>query len=202
MSLKTILLLDLDGVSFGKLRASYAEAPIFPGTYATSPTYSSGTAYGSLASLAVPNTLANPQLTGGMRVETEFGLEMRFLDNRLGFDFTYFDREDSKLPVAVTAAGGTGYTGLSVNSKITSSTGVEVMISGTPILTDDLRLTLSTLVLKEIYLMDGYHGQVWTFKKLLVKNGVCYMEEKEQRMKMVTGYTTQVVTTDTKTTNC
>ncbi len=136
-------LLDLDGVSFGKLRASYAEAPIFPGTYATSPTYSSGTAYGSLASLAVPNTLANPQLTGGMRVETEFGLEMRFLDNRLGFDFTYFDREDSKLPVAVTAAGGTGYTGLSVNSKITSSTGVEVMVSGTPILTDDLRWDVS-----------------------------------------------------------
>jgi TonB-linked SusC/RagA family outer membrane protein len=136
-------LLDLDGVNFGKLRASYAEAPIFPGTYATSPTYSSGTAYGSLASLAVPNTLANPQLTGGMRVETEFGLEMRFLDNRLGFDFTYFDREDSKLPVAVTAAGGTGYTGLSVNSKITSSTGVEVMVSGTPILTDDLRWDVS-----------------------------------------------------------
>jgi hypothetical protein len=132
-------LLDLDGVSFGKLRASYAEAPIFPGTYATSPTYSSGTAYGSLASLAVPNTLANPQLTGGMRIETEFGLEMRFLDNRLGFDFTYFDREDSQLPVAVTAAGGTGYTGLSVNSKITSSTGVEVQLSGTPILTEDVR---------------------------------------------------------------
>jgi TonB-linked SusC/RagA family outer membrane protein len=136
-------LIDLDGVSFGKLRASYAEAPIFPGTYATSPTYSSGTAYGSLASLAVPNTLANPQLTGGMRVETEFGLEMKFLDNRLGFDFTYFDREDSGLPVAVTAAGGTGYTGLSVNSKITSSTGVEVMVSGTPILTDDLRWDVS-----------------------------------------------------------
>jgi TonB-linked SusC/RagA family outer membrane protein len=136
-------LLDLDGVSFGKLRASYAEAPIFPGTYATSPTYSSGTAYGSLASLAVPNTLANPQLTGGMRIETELGLEMRFLDNRLGFDFTYFDREDSGLPVAVTAAGGTGYTGLSLNSKITSSTGVEVMISGTPILTDDLRWDVS-----------------------------------------------------------
>ena len=136
-------LLDLDGVSFGKLRASYAEAPIFPGTYATSPTYGSGTAYGSLASLAVPNTLANPQLTGGIRVETEFGLEMKFLDNRLGFDFTYFDREDSGLPVAVTAAGGTGYSGLSVNSKITSSTGVEVMVSGTPILTDDLRWDVS-----------------------------------------------------------
>ena len=132
-------LVNLEGVSFGKLRASYAEAPIFPGTYATSPTFGSGTAYGSLASLAVPNTLANPMLTGGIRQETEFGLEMKFLNNRLGFDVTYFDREDSGLPVAVSAAGSTGYTGLSVNSKITTSTGVEVMISGTPIQTEDLR---------------------------------------------------------------
>ena len=67
-------LVNLDGVTFGKLRASYAEAPIFPGTYATSPTFGSGTAYGSLASLAVPNTLANPQLNGGIRKETEYGI--------------------------------------------------------------------------------------------------------------------------------
>ena len=70
-------LIDVDGISFGKIRVSYAEAPIFPGTYATSPTFGSGTAYGSLASLAVPNTLANPQLTGGIRNETEFGIDMR-----------------------------------------------------------------------------------------------------------------------------
>ena len=120
-----------------------AEAPIFPGTYQTSPTYSSGTAYGSLASLNVPNTLANPQLTGGMRTELEYGLELKFLSNRLGLDFTYFDREDSNLPVAITAAGSTGYTGLNVNSKITSSKGVEVMLSGTPIQTADLRWDVS-----------------------------------------------------------
>ena len=136
-------LVNLDGVTFGKLRASYAEAPIFPGTYATSPTFGSGTAYGSLASLAVPNTLANPQLNGGIRQETEYGIEMKFLDNRLGFDLTYFDREDSGLPVAVSAAGSTGYTGLSVNSKITSSTGFEVMLSGTPIQTEDVRWDVS-----------------------------------------------------------
>ena len=136
-------LVNLDGVTFGKLRASYAEAPIFPGTYATSPTFGSGTAYGSLASLAVPNTLANPQLTGGIRKETEYGIEMKFLNNRLGFDLTYFDREDSGLPVAVSAAGSTGYTGLSVNSKITSSTGLEVMLSGTPIQTEDVRWDVS-----------------------------------------------------------
>ena len=137
------LLPQNDVISFGKLRAGYSEAPIFPGTYQTSPTYSSGTAYGSLASLAVPNTLANPNLTGGMRTELEYGIELKFLKNRLGVDMTYFDREDSNLPVSISAAGSTGYSGLSVNSKITSSAGVEVMLSGTPILTDDLRWDVS-----------------------------------------------------------
>mgnify|MGYP003320679865 CR=1 FL=1 len=136
-------LIDADWLTFGKIRGGYSEAPIFPGTYQTSPTYSSGTAYGSLASLNVPNTLANPQLTGGMRTELEYGLELKFLSNRLGLDFTYFDREDSNLPVAITAAGSTGYTGLNVNSKITSSKGVEVMLSGTPIQTADLRWDVS-----------------------------------------------------------
>jgi hypothetical protein len=136
-------LVNQDWLTFGKLRVNYAEAPIFPGTYQTSPTYSSGTAYGSLASLNVPNTLANPQLTGGIRQEMEYGIELKFLSNRLGLDFTYFDREDSNLPVAITAAGSTGYTGLAVNSKITSSKGVEVMLSGTPIQTADLRWDVS-----------------------------------------------------------
>ena len=136
-------LIDADWLTFGKIRGGYSEAPIFPGTYQTSPTYSSGTAYGSLASLNVPNTLANPQLTGGIRQEMEYGIELKFLSNRLGLDFTYFDREDSNLPVAITAAGSTGYTGLNVNSKITSSKGVEVMLSGTPIQTADLRWDVS-----------------------------------------------------------
>jgi len=136
-------LINVDAITFGKLRAGYSEAPIFPGTYQTSPTYGSGTSYGSLASLAVPNTLANPLLTGGMRTELEYGIEMKFLNNRLGLDFTYFDREDSNLPVAISAAGSTGYTGLNVNSKITSSAGVELMLSGTPIMTDDLRWDVS-----------------------------------------------------------
>ena len=90
------------------------------------------------------------------------------------------------------------------------------MLSGTPILTDDLRWDVSvnfaTLekivdfiypgIEKEIFLTDGYHGQVWTFKKSLVKNGVCYMEEKENKMLMETGFIYQVEVTHTTITSC
>jgi TonB-linked SusC/RagA family outer membrane protein len=139
-------LIDLPSLTFGKLRAGYAESPIFPGAYATNQTYSTGTSYGSLPSMAVPNTLANPNLTGGLRTETEYGLELEFFDNRFGIDFTYFDREDSNLPVSVTAPASSGYSRLSVNSKVTSSDGIELAISGTPILTDNFRWDLSANV--------------------------------------------------------
>jgi len=139
-------LIDLPSLTFGKLRAGYAESPIFPGAYATNQTYSTGTSYGSLPSMAVPNTLANPNLTGGLRTETEYGVELKFFDNRFGIDFTYFDREDSNLPVSVTAPASSGYSRLSVNSKVTSSDGIELAISGTPILTDNFRWDLSANV--------------------------------------------------------
>jgi len=96
--------------------------------------------------MAVPNTLANPNLTGGLRTETEYGVELKFFDNRFGIDFTYFDREDSNLPVSVTAPASSGYSRLSVNSKVTSSDGIELAISGTPILTDNFRWDLSANV--------------------------------------------------------
>ena len=136
-------LIDIPSLTFGKIRAGYAESPIFPGAYATNQTYSTGTSYGSLPSMAVPNTLANPNLTGGLRSETEYGFELKFFDNRFGIDFTYFDREDSNLPVSVTAPASSGYSRLSVNSKVTSSDGVELAISGTPVLTDNFRWDLS-----------------------------------------------------------
>ena len=70
--------------------------------------------------------------------ETEIGLETKFLNNRIGLDLTFFNREDSQLPVAIPVPGSTGYSGLSINSGVTSSKGWELAISGTPIQTDNI----------------------------------------------------------------
>jgi len=90
-------LADQDWLSFGKVKSKLCGSSYFPWNLCKQvQRMVLGTAYGSLASLNVPNTLANPNLTGGMRTELEYGVEMKFLKNRLGLDFTYFDREDSK----------------------------------------------------------------------------------------------------------
>lgn len=135
--------LKVDAISFAKVRVSAAQAPIFPNPYQTTSVYNVGNPFNGNASFSVPNTQSNPNLLGGTRNETELGLEMKFLNNRIGLDLTYFMREDSELPVAIPVASTSGYTGLSINSGITSSKGIELAISGTPIQTNDISLDLA-----------------------------------------------------------
>ena len=151
--------LNVDAISFAKLRAGVAQAPIFPTPYQTTSIYNVGNPFNGNASFSVPNTQSNPMLLGGTRNETELGLEMKFLKNRIGLDLTYFQREDSELPVAIPVSGASGFTGLSINSGKTSSNGIELAISGTPVqtkdITWDLAVNFGTLEKKVDYIYEG-----------------------------------------------
>ena len=136
-------LIDSSDITFAKLRAGYSEAPVFPGAYATSQVYNTGTAYGSNARFSVPNTQSNPNLIGGTRTEFEVGIEMNLLDNRLGFDLTYYDRSDKDQPISIPVTGSTGFSGLSINSGEASAEGLELTINATPIQTADLTWNFS-----------------------------------------------------------
>jgi len=127
-----------DVLSFGKLRASFAQAPSFPGTYAISETFSVGTPYGSDGALSVRGNFPNAFLRGGVREEMEIGTELKFLKNRIGLDLTYFEKTDSKLPVSVSLDGATGYTSTIDNQGEQFYKGFEVGLNFIPVRTDNL----------------------------------------------------------------
>ena len=136
-------LLDASWLDFGKLRAGYSESPVFPGAYATTQVYNVGTAYGNYTRFSVPNTQSNPNLLGGTRTEFEAGVELNFLNNRLGLDVTYFDRKDKDQPISIPVTGATGYTGLAINSGQSSAEGIEITLNTTPVQTADFNWDLS-----------------------------------------------------------
>ena len=136
-------IINSQDITFAKLRAGYSEAPVFPGTYATTQVYGVGTAYGSFPRFAVPNTQANPNLLGGTRSEFEVGAEFSFLDNKIGIDVTYFDRKLKDLPISIPVTGSTGYTGLAINSGESSAEGWEVTLNLNPVSTADFNWDLS-----------------------------------------------------------
>ncbi|WP_417872098.1 TonB-dependent receptor plug domain-containing protein, partial [Winogradskyella sp.] len=123
-------------LSFGKLRASFAEAPSFPGTYANNITYGNGTAYGSYGAQTISGTYPNPLLIGGKKSEWEIGTEMKFFGSRVGIDITYFEKTNKELPSSVTLDGSTGYTSTVSNDGQDSYKGLEYTLFANPIKTE------------------------------------------------------------------
>ncbi|RIV73902.1 SusC/RagA family TonB-linked outer membrane protein [Flagellimonas aequoris] len=119
-------------LSFGKIRAGFAQAPSFPDVYRLQSTYDIQNPYGSNVALSVPDILNNPGLIGGVREEIEIGTELSFLNNRLGLDFTYFDRTDKELPTELSLTGATGYESTYGNGSIIDTKGWEVALTATP----------------------------------------------------------------------
>ena len=67
----------------------------------------------------------------------EAGIAMNFFQNRLGFDFAYYKTNtvDQIMDVAVSSA--TGYTRKWVNAGEIQNQGVELILSGSPVVTKD-----------------------------------------------------------------
>ncbi|TDP01699.1 SusC/RagA family TonB-linked outer membrane protein [Flavobacterium sp. 245] len=122
--------------TFGKIRAGYAMAPQFPGVYLTNPIYGIGTAYGTYPTSSTQSTPSNPRLKGGNREEKEYGIDLKFFNNRLSLDVSYFDRLDNELPYRVDLDASTGIGGVFLNGGKQTYKGFEIALSGTPIKTD------------------------------------------------------------------
>ena len=138
------LLESNDVLTFGKLRASIAQAPQFPGIYDIVQTYDVGTPYSNYGSLSYPGTLVNPRLIGGVREEMEFGTELKFLNSRIGLDVTYFEKTDDQLPVSVSLDGSTGYTATRSNDGRQKYKGWEVSLNLVPVRSEDFEWNFTT----------------------------------------------------------
>jgi TonB-linked SusC/RagA family outer membrane protein len=142
-------LINLEELSFGKLRIGYAEAPDFPNINATKNVYQTGNSLNGVVPFFPSATQANASIQGGTRQEFEIGTELKFFGNRLGLDFTYFDRKDINLPIDIPLSGATGFNASTVNSGKFSSKGIEVALNGTPIKNEnfswDVGLNFATL---------------------------------------------------------
>jgi len=148
-----------DLLNFAKLRAGYSTSPFFPNAYQISSIYNVGNLYNGFGTLAVSTTQANAALEGGVRKELEIGTEMYFFNNKIQIDLTYFNRKDEGIPVGVPLDGATGYSSVTVNAGKTTSSGLELGLSGdvirTKYFTFGLALNLATLSKVVDFIYDG-----------------------------------------------
>jgi TonB-linked SusC/RagA family outer membrane protein len=141
-------------LSFGKLRASYAQIANHATPYNTQNTFvtaqiTDGWADGNsfplsgIAGFTPSNVLANPTIKPESLVSREFGLELKLLENRVNFDFTYYNNQNRDLLIEVPVTGSTGYNSQYMNAATMENKGVEIMANVVPVRTKNLNWSVS-----------------------------------------------------------
>jgi TonB-linked SusC/RagA family outer membrane protein len=128
---------DLPWLTSGKLRANYATVGNDAPWGSIKNVYDQPAPFGSTILFSVPGTQNNPGLKPEQTISKEIGLEMAFMQNRFGFDMTYYHTNtlDQILPAAVSTA--TGYNSTFVNAGNIENKGFEVSVYANPIKTPD-----------------------------------------------------------------
>jgi TonB-linked SusC/RagA family outer membrane protein len=126
--------INADWLSFGKLSANYAEVGNSAAFNQINDIYAVNTAFNG-ASSSLPNTKKNSELRPERTNSYELGLEMRFLQNRLGFDVAYYKTNpiDQILPIRTSST--TGYVFKVVNAGEIENKGVELTVDVVPVRT-------------------------------------------------------------------
>ena len=131
-------------LTYGKVRLGFAKVGNDTDPYQVLSTYTQYTNIdSSTPGYRLPNTLNNADLKPESTTSYELGLEMAFLDNRLGFDVTYYqtNTKDEILPLSV--SGTTGYIYKMINSGEIENKGIEVAVHATPVKTRDFEWNTS-----------------------------------------------------------
>ncbi len=153
--------LDKGFLSYGKLRASYAQAGNDASPFQTKAGYTvtSSNTFNGQPFAYIRSDIPLTDLKNELTRSVEFGTELRFFNNRLGIDFTYYSAStiNQILPVEISAT--TGYATRLINGGEIQNRGFEAFISGTPIkhknFSWDVTLNLSTNKSKVVELADG-----------------------------------------------
>lgn len=103
-----------------------------------------GTQIGGQSSLRAATTLGNAEIRPETMTESEYGVDVSFLDQRLALEVTYFDRTVTDLLLTAPLANSSGLTQQIINGGEISSKGWEVAAAITPISNDRLIWTSNT----------------------------------------------------------
>jgi TonB-linked SusC/RagA family outer membrane protein len=147
-------------VSFLKLRTAYGRTGSDPSPYLVLPQLGSGQVNLPLGSLTFPfngvsgfgisNTIGNPNLKPIFTDEFEFGTEIRFFRDRLGFDVTLYDKTTKGQIFTVPIAPSTGFLNLVENLGDVNNKGIELAVNLKPVEGKNFNWTIGYVFSKNI----------------------------------------------------
>jgi TonB-linked SusC/RagA family outer membrane protein len=148
---------DMGPISFGKIRAAYGWTGNDAEPYQIYPMFIPGVSdnpgYPDIDDLAFPlngvnsyeisNQLGNPALKPEITKEVEFGLDMRFFQNRFGFDVAVYNKTTEGLITTLPTDPSSGYTSQITNLGDVNNKGIEITLNLMPVKTKDFSWNIS-----------------------------------------------------------
>ncbi|CAI9675113.1 MULTISPECIES: SusC/RagA family TonB-linked outer membrane protein [Elizabethkingia] len=126
-------------LSFGKLRASYAEVGSDTDANQLLNQYYATTSFNNLPVYYYTTGASNPNLRPERSRQTELGLNMKFLKNRIGFDVAWFKNDSYDQILALPYSNATGTSTQVKNVGNLRTKGWEVSLDITPIKTENFK---------------------------------------------------------------
>ncbi|HET6556501.1 MAG TPA: SusC/RagA family TonB-linked outer membrane protein [Prolixibacteraceae bacterium] len=152
-------------LTYGKIRASYAYAGNDADPYQIDPYYNAGiiraggygqTLYpvGGIPAYEKGSVLGNPNLKPEISKEFEVGGELRFFNNRFGFDAAYYEKVTTDLIMLATIASSSGYLSQTTNLGQISNKGFELSVNATPLKIGDFKWDMTYTFTKSNTILD------------------------------------------------
>lgn len=129
---------SLPAISFGKIRASYAQIGSDLPAYQTVQTYAlNANQWNGNILTAEPNLQLTSNIKPALSNSYEVGADLRFLKNRLGLTVTYYEQRNKDQIIDVSIPAASGYDRRLINAGRIDRYGVEVTLDGRPVATKD-----------------------------------------------------------------
>jgi hypothetical protein len=131
-------------------------------------------------SFTLQNTKKNNELKPERTNSWELGVEFKFFNDRLGFDYAYYNANTKDQIVQVLTSGAVGFTGYVVNSGEIVNKGHELLLYGTPVRTDGFEWIITANFTANKNEVISIHPDVETlivndnFADIIIREGLEY----------------------------
>ncbi len=161
-------------ISFAKVRASVAQVGNDTDPFTFTQAYNPSDPFGSSQVYGETDRLANFSLKPEISTAYETGVDLRFLQGRIGVDFTYYQtltkNQILNIPLSITS----GYNSRSINAGEIKNWGVELMLTTVPVQLDNgfkwnLDVNFSSNRSQVVSLSDGLTNFVMANRRVSIE---------------------------------
>lgn len=161
-------------VTFGKLRASWAQVGNDTNPYFINNTYSIGSSeynngMGYINEFS--KRIVDPSLRPERKNSMEFGLDARVLDGRIGFDITYYKENTTDQIVELAMPKETGVDYKLINAGNIQNQGWEIAFSATPIKKQNFTWDMNVIYTRNRNKIIELHPDMGDYKSLFDNQG-------------------------------